>query len=200
MTDVYVSCDVETDGPIPGPHSMLSLGAAAFVAPNKEPISTFSVNLSELPGAAPDPDTLQWWKSQPDAWAACRKDLKEPRQAMTDFVTWVEGLPGIQRGGSGAVKNAVFVGYPAGFDFTWTYQYIRLFKLNSPFSFSALDIKTFAMAVMGTSFRESVKRNMPKAWFPKDRPHTHVAVEDAVEQGILFLNILEAANKLREGR
>lgn len=28
--EIYFSIDVETDGPIPGPHSMLSLGAAAF--------------------------------------------------------------------------------------------------------------------------------------------------------------------------
>ena len=29
--EVYVSVDVETDGPIPGPHSMLSLGAVAML-------------------------------------------------------------------------------------------------------------------------------------------------------------------------
>jgi hypothetical protein len=28
--EVYVSTDVETDGPIPGPHSMLSFASAAY--------------------------------------------------------------------------------------------------------------------------------------------------------------------------
>jgi hypothetical protein len=27
--EIYISTDVETDGPIPGPHSMLSFGSAA---------------------------------------------------------------------------------------------------------------------------------------------------------------------------
>ena len=30
MAEIYVSTDVETDGPIPGPHSMLSLASAAY--------------------------------------------------------------------------------------------------------------------------------------------------------------------------
>ena len=29
MAEIYISTDVETDGPIPGPHSMLSLASAA---------------------------------------------------------------------------------------------------------------------------------------------------------------------------
>ena len=50
MTEIYVSTDVETDGPIPGPHSMLSLGSAAYTA-DKTLVSTFSANLETLPGA-----------------------------------------------------------------------------------------------------------------------------------------------------
>ena len=30
MNEIYISTDVETDGPIPGPHSMLSIGSAAY--------------------------------------------------------------------------------------------------------------------------------------------------------------------------
>ena len=30
--EIYISTDVETDGPIPGPHSMLSIGSAAYLA------------------------------------------------------------------------------------------------------------------------------------------------------------------------
>jgi hypothetical protein len=29
MQEIYISTDIEADGPIPGPHSMLSIGAAA---------------------------------------------------------------------------------------------------------------------------------------------------------------------------
>ena len=56
--ECYVSVDVETDGPIPGVHSMLSLGAAAFDA-EWSPRGTWSANLEPLPEAAEDPRTMR---------------------------------------------------------------------------------------------------------------------------------------------
>jgi hypothetical protein len=50
------------------------------------------------------------------------------------------------------------------------------------------------MAVLGTGYREAVKRNMPKEWFD-DLPHTHKALDDAIGQGALFCNILAANRK-----
>ena len=50
MNEIYVSTDVEADGPIPGPHSMLSVASAAY-RPDKSVVATFSVNLETLPGA-----------------------------------------------------------------------------------------------------------------------------------------------------
>jgi hypothetical protein len=79
--EIYVSTDVEADGPIPGPHSMLSFGSAAYRA-DKTLIATFSRNLETLPGASAHPKTAAWWATQPQAWAACRQDLCEPEQAM----------------------------------------------------------------------------------------------------------------------
>jgi len=60
---------------------------------------------------------------------------------------------------------------------------------KSPFSHSALDIKTLAMALLGNNYRSSTKRNMPKRWFD-DLPHSHLALDDAIEQGALFCNML----------
>ena len=51
--------DVEADGPIPGPNSMLSFASAAY-QPDKTLIATFSANLELLPGAAGDPRTLRF--------------------------------------------------------------------------------------------------------------------------------------------
>ena len=83
----------------------------------------------------------------------------------------------------------VFVAYPAGFDFLFVYWYLIRFAGESPFSFSALDIKTYAMAMLKIGYRESVKRNMPRRWFDPFQ-HTHVALDDAIEQGALFCNML----------
>ena len=51
-------------------------------------------------------------------------------------------------------------------------------------------MKSFAMAQLRTDYRESTKRNMPKHWFDRF-PHTHVALDDAIEQGALFCNMLK---------
>jgi len=44
----------------------------------------------------------------------------------------------------------VFVGYLAAFDFMFVHWYLVRFTGSSPFSHSALDIKTYAMALLGT--------------------------------------------------
>jgi len=178
MNEIYISTDVETDGPVPGPHSMLSLGAAAYTA-YKQLLSTFSANLETLPGASAHPKTAAWWQTQPEAWAACRKDLEDPAAAMVRHVEWIRSLEG----------RPVFVAYPAGFDFLFVYWYLMRFVGESPFGFSALDVKSFAMALLKTDFRQTGKRTMPRRWFDP-LPHTHVALDDAIEQGALFCNML----------
>lgn len=178
MSEIYVSTDVETDGPIPGPHSMLSFASAAYLA-DKTLVSTFSANLETLEGASAHPKTAEWWATQAAAWAACRTDPEPVPAAMARYVTWLKTLPG----------RPVFVAYPAGFDFLFVYWYLMRFVGESPFSHSALDVKSFAMAVMKKDYRDCTKRHMPKHWFDK-LPHTHIALDDAIEQGALFCNML----------
>ena len=180
MPEIYISTDVETDGPIPGPHSMLSLGSAAYTA-DKQLLSTFSANLQTLPEARGHPATMTWWQGQPEAWAACRHQPEAPERVMARYLAWLESLPG----------KAVFVGYPVAFDFMFVYWYLMRFAGRSPFSHSALDIKTYAMALLKKPYRQSSKQHMPPDWFDP-LPHTHVAVDDAVAQGALFCNMLKA--------
>lgn len=179
MPEVYVSTDIEADGPIPGPHSMLSFASAAF-QPDGVLLDTFRANLETLPGASGHPETMKWWEGQKDAWEACRRDLLPPETAMRAYRDWLVALPG----------KPVFVAYPVGFDFMFVYWYLLRFAGESPFSHSALDIKTYAMAVLKKEYRASVKRAMPKRWF-SNRPHTHVALDDAIEQGELFCRMLK---------
>ena len=73
--EVYVSTDVEADGPIPGPHSMLSFGSAAYLA-DKTLLRTFHANLDTLPGATGHPDTMQWWNEHREEYEATRENTK----------------------------------------------------------------------------------------------------------------------------
>lgn len=186
MSEIYISTDVETDGPIPGPHSMLSFASAAYRA-DKRLVDTFSANLETLPDAEGHSKTMAWWATQPEAWAAARQRPQDPADAMRRYLAWIKKLPG----------RPVFVAYPAGFDFLFVYWYLIRFVGESPFSHSALDIKTYAMAMLKIEYRESTKRNMPRRWFDP-LPHTHRALDDAIEQGALFCNML--AENLQPGK
>lgn len=186
--EIYVSTDVETDGPIPGPHSMLSIGSAAYRA-DKTLVATFSANLLTLPDAGAHPRTAAFWESEPEAWAACRRDPQPPEQVMPAYVRWLKELPG----------TPVFVALPAGFDFMFTYWYLMRFAGESPFRQSSLDIQSYVMGARGASFVESGKHYMPRRWFVDLPPHTHVALDDAIEQGALFCNIL-AERRRRDRR
>jgi len=183
MSDIYVSTDVETDGATPGLNSMLSFASAAFLA-DKTLLGTFSANLELLPGATADPATMEWWETKPEAWEACRKNLQPPALVMPHYVAWLKGLPG----------DVVFVGYPAAFDFMFVTYYLNRFAGESPFSYLALDIKSYAMAMLKIDFHLVVKSNMPARWFD-DLPYTHVALDDAISQGALFCNMLAENTK-----
>ena len=120
------------------------------------------------------------------------------------------GGPGIRRRGTLAVEilarrrmpwrimsngsrhcpaNRCLSAIPAAFDFMFVYWYLIRFVGRSPFSFSALDIKTMAMVMLRKDYRRSTKNNMPKRWLDPV-PHRHVALQDAIEQGALFCNML----------
>jgi hypothetical protein len=178
-SDIYLSVDVETDGPIPGPHSMLSIGAAAFDL-ERRMLGTFSANLLPLVGAAPHPDTEAFWARNPEAFAASRADPRDPSAAMTDYRGFIDALP----------RRPVFVGYPAAFDHLWHHWYLHRFTGGDPCGFAPLDLKSYAAAMLRTPFRQAVKRAFPAAWFAGAPPHDHIALTDAIGQGAMAVNML----------
>jgi len=177
--EIYVSTDIEADGPIPGPHSMISLASAAYLA-DKTLVNTFSANLELLPGTTGHPDTMKWWSEHPNEWQRCRSNPRPPKEVMDKYVKWLKSLPGIP----------VFVAYPATYDFMFVHWYLMRFVGDSPFEYHGLDIKTYAMAMLKKDFKQCSRKNFPKRWFDPHLQHTHVALDDAIEQGALFCNML----------
>lgn len=180
MNFLSFSTDIETDGPIAGTHSMLSLGSAAF-APDGTLLAVFSANLETLPGAATDEKTMAWSQTQPEARASCRRDAEPPAAVMARYLAWIKGLPG----------KPVFVAYPSAFDFPFVYWYLLQFAGENPFGYSAIDVKTYAMALLRRPYRLCGKRSMPAEWIAPT-PHTHVAIDDALEQGRIFCNMMRS--------
>jgi hypothetical protein len=189
QTDVYFSADIESDGPIPGVHSMLSLGFAvcgSYDGERFEPI---------------DPELHTFYRElrpafdefEPTALAAIGMDREQlaqdgadPAAAMTEAAAWVQK---IAREISGAAKP-VFVAYPLGFDWMFVYWYlVRFSETGSPFGFSSfLDMKTLYAARAGATVGASTKAQMPRHLL-SNRKHTHNALDDAIEQGEMFQNL-----------
>lgn len=190
VPEIYVSTDVETDGPIPGDFSMLSIGSVAYDHKNnnERQIGSFYCNLKPLEGATRDPHTMEWWTQHPEAWKQTQQDPQDPEEAMQKYLKWVRSLTYRIDDKNKGVSVPVFVGYPASFDFMFVYWYLKHFTGRSPFGFQALDIKTYAMAALGRKYKSISKRTMPKRWF-SNLPHTHIALDDAAEQGKIFFNI-----------
>jgi DNA polymerase III alpha subunit (gram-positive type) len=185
--EIYFSIDIETDGPCPGLNSMLSLGVVALCAKRGE-LGSFEANLDLLPEASANPKTTsEFWSQWPQQYAATRVNTQDPAVVFRRFDRWVQSFGGVP----------VAVAFPAGFDFSWIWYYSNRFVGSCAFSFSCIDLKTLAWTILGGNYRHATKRRWPKQWFSPDLSHTHVAIEDAREQGAVFLSMLRDLREIQ---
>ncbi|MFJ1733922.1 3'-5' exoribonuclease domain-containing protein [Streptomyces sp. NPDC088254] len=182
---LYISVDIEADGPIPGPYSMLSLGAAVAGVQDADGFT------------AADPAARTFYRElRPiseefvsEALAVSGLDRErlreqgiEPSLALAQFARWVREVS------DGA--QPVMCGYPASYDWTFLYWYLIRFTGSSPFGHSGcLDMKTLYAAKAGLPLRAVAKRAMPPELL-STRRHTHHALDDAIEQAELFANLM----------
>lgn len=174
---VYVVTDIEVDGFRPGEHSMRSFASVAVRA-DGIPLATFEAVLEPLPGSAPDPDVLAWWRTQPQAWAAATTGARPASDVMAEFVAWVRSLP----------RPRMFAASPLGFDGTWIDHYLRRFtsyglaegpyESDPLFDGPGLCLRSYAAAITGLPAAEASTDVLPAEWLG-DIAHTHRAIDDA---------------------
>lgn len=193
--DMYFSVDIECDGPAPGTSSMLSIGVVAYDPVTLESCGEFYRTLKRLPDARPDNDTMNWWDAYPKQWVEARANAEEPVVVMQALHDWVveKGKQAKRQHNMEKGPIPVFVAYPASFDFSFFYYYAHRFVGDSVFSFSALDLKSLAMGMLGIAFT-SKKETYPEEW-TSPLPITHNALEDARSQGDWFKRMLHWRNE-----
>lgn len=181
----YFSIDIETDGLCPGLNSMISLGAVAF-DPDKETIADFSINLKPLPDATPDPDTMKWWDSFPDAYKAATDLAVTPVSAMETFAAWVSGF--------GDIPVACY--WKPEFDGAFIRYYSFRFLGRQLFgrSGSGIDIKSVAALALKQKYSDTQIAKVPREWSGNTGDHSHKACLDAREQAYVFINALKTLN------
>jgi len=203
--EVYISVDIEATGPIPGEYSMSSIGAfvAGGITKEGEYISFDHLDKSNVFYAELKPISEKFDsnaikvglldgfdKNDEDVDGSLRHEWMkvyglDPATAMNDFANFAKEAS--TRYGA----RPIFMAYPASFDWTFVYWYFRKFEVESPFGFSGvLDLKTYFSAKFNKAISRSTKRYMPKRLF-SNLPHTHRADDDAIEQGIMGMNLLK---------
>jgi len=172
---VYISVDVETAGPFPADYALLSIGACLPVKPKHQ----FYVELQ--------PDRFGW---SPEALEVSGLSLEElsrsgtpPQKALEKFETWVKEITP-----EGA--RPVFVAFNAAFDWMFINDYFHRYLGRNPFGHSALDIKALFMGAQRVSWAETSFTKV-SAHFGGSAHLQHNALQDALDQGVLFQRILE---------
>ncbi len=182
---MYFSVDVEADGPIPGPYSMLSIGSAAYDERGLDR-AHFYRNIRPLDNATTHPKQDEFWEKFPKQLADTKIDPLPALTVMGEFKQHIEGVCGDE-------YRPVFVAYPAGFDFTFIYWYFMNFLDECPFGFSAFDIKTAASLKLELPFTQAFKKNFRKEWKTPNH-NNHNALYDAVQQGEIFCKMMGLRN------
>lgn len=180
---IYVIVDIETDGPVPGLYSMLSIGAISSTS--EKETSSFYRKLLPCEGAKQDPDTMEWWSRHSDAWKEVTTDAEDPAVVMKDFCTWVDSL--------GATP--VFVASPLVFDFGFVNWYLHNFAEANPFidytsTQRTLDLASFTAGKLSLPLSRARRSQLSPSLLSGIPEHSHKAIDDARGYGVILRNIL----------
>lgn len=167
LPELYVACDVEADGPIPGPYSMLSLGMAVVGNPD---LTLYT----ELRPISDDYDPKALEVAGLDR-ARLTNEAPPPDAAMQRAFAWINSPR--KRG------RPVFLAGPAVWDGMFIHWYFMRFVGKSPFGMtgSGIDLRSYYMGMTGCEWAASRKGFIKRQLGIRGLPHTHHAGEDAAE-------------------
>jgi hypothetical protein len=170
--ELYVAVDVEADGPIPGPYSMLSLGMAVVGRRDLR----FYREMGPISDQF-DPEALAVSGLDRDRLA---REAATPREAMAAAAAWVDGLR--------ALGRPVFLAAPAVWDGMFVHWYFVRFIGRNPFGItgSGIDLRSFWMGRTGRAWTEGGADHIKEFVGLGELPHTHHAGDDAAELARIF--------------
>lgn len=171
--EIYISVDVECSGRNrPGYYSMLSIGACLVYDISHK----FYMELQPLND-----------NFEPESLAICGLDMEQLKKvgipsekAIRKFEAWIKEFSGN--------KKPIFVAFFAPFDHMFVDWYFATFLGRNIFENAVLCAKAYYMGLTGKMWQESSKS---KLIFKTNFPHTHNALDDAIEQAELFRQMLE---------
>jgi hypothetical protein len=194
--EIYLSLDVETDGPCAGINNMLTIGVAAFDIEGRQ-LDTFYGRILPLPDLKPHPKTMAWWHAQPkyafdEAFGTgihsfAPGSSRPAYDVMISFGAWLQKLRSIV-----SYDRLVPIAWPAAFDFAFINYYSHRFLSDNPLGYACLDIRSHIMGLMRKRGYYDMKESEVNNIFgeiDKAGLRDHIAIDDAIAQGRLFFHI-----------
>lgn len=175
-SEIYVATDIEADGPIPGPYSMLSLGMVVVgqrhlefyteIKPISDQFVPEALTVSGL-------DRNRLLREAPDA-----------QTAMRQAASWLDRLS--------SNGKLVFVAAPAVFDGMFVHWYFMRFTGQNPFAVNGagIDLRSYWMGAHRLTWEDTGRSKIRDALGISTPPHTHNALDDARELAAIFEAVL----------
>jgi DNA polymerase III epsilon subunit-like protein len=172
--ETFISIDVETAGPTPGRYALLAIGACLV----EDPQHGFYIELQPVAdGFTPEAMAIHGLSLE-----VLKDQGVEPGEGLRRFEAWIrEATP--------HGSQPVMVAFNAPFDWSFiNYYFLNYVGLN-PFGHAALDVKAFAMGLLGVPWAETTMRHLAGRYLD-GAMLSHNALEDARVQAHLFQKLL----------
>lgn len=188
---IFLSLDIEANGPSPTTNDCLQIAVAACTyheAPsnyNRDEWLVSTLDLCFLPqeNRKEDEQTMnEFWSKYPEILDKIRQNAKDPTENMNRLVAWLKML-------ENDYEIVEWVAAPAGYDWQWLNcmynSYPPTEKYNLPHSCKCLSSMKKIIRNWPTFSDIDGFLNVGCEKFP----HTHYAVDDAVEQAYKYLRL-----------
>uniref|UniRef100_A0A6C0E7W5 Uncharacterized protein n=1 Tax=viral metagenome TaxID=1070528 RepID=A0A6C0E7W5_9ZZZZ len=191
---LYLSFDVEADGPDPSHNNMLSLGIYGFTK-DKTEVFTWQRNFYPRPGKASDPECMiNFWSKNQKAWKFVNTNREDPIKAFIDLATELTKLVSFHG------YQLEWIGFPAAYDWQWLNVYYQDMLMVYPqYEFIKLGYKATCTSSLWTywaKFNHLTKDQESALWkeCSEGLISDHTPLVDAKCQGIIFYNLMKKMN------
>lgn len=189
---IFLSFDIEADGPAPTVNNCLQIGiVACLYDQDPDPVNHEKWVMSELdlclqpqPNRTADPDTMEsFWSKFPETLAKIEASAGEASLQMARLTEWLNEL-------EKTFTITKWVAKPAGYDWQWlngTYhQYSGPGAYPLPHKCECISSLIRALEYIGVD-RKILAEFLDVG--SETMPHTHYALDDALEQAYKYLRL-----------
>ena len=165
--------DVESDGPFPGPYSMVCFGAVMVDKAGKLENTFYGQTRPVSDGWNPEALAISGFSREE------HKTFGDPKEVITNFAGWLDSLPG---------GKPIFYSDNLAYDWQWINYYFHFYTGKNPFGFSGARIGDIFKGYYNDPFIKYKQHRKTK--------HTHNPVDDAKGNAECLLYLKSQGYKL----